>query len=350
MRSTMAGNSPSPINISRPSPQRDRNDTAALCRGARQPGTATVEPEQFQRRARGCWHRPRPRPRSNDPVLQRLIRNFRAINQLNQRNAEAALTELAKPVAADRFDRGRGAAQRTDHPAAGGRDQSRQHRLQAGQYRQWPAPGRTRGGARCAGAAIVGHRASPHRQAGPGAQRSGQGAGQVAKVRDGKLTSAGWLVADIDVERALVAEAAGDSGSAIGAYDAAIALLAQGLSRIRRCCWPRGRGRRVFWPGEATSPAARTLFARSGRPECVDPRQRNCAARPADTLFRNACPRRIRRLAALMFRAAQALARPGVAQTQAVLARQLSEGDGEASALFRLAVARTRKSPAPKAS
>ena len=33
-------------------------------------------------------------------MLQRLIRNYRAINQLNQRDAEAALVELAKPVAA----------------------------------------------------------------------------------------------------------------------------------------------------------------------------------------------------------------------------------------------------------
>jgi CHAT domain-containing protein len=47
--------------------------------------------------------------------------------------------------------------------------------------------------------------------------------------------------------------------------------------------------------------------------------------------------------AALMFRASQALQRPGVAQTQAVLARQLSEGDGDASSMFRLAVSRTRE-------
>ena len=47
--------------------------------------------------------------------------------------------------------------------------------------------------------------------------------------------------------------------------------------------------------------------------------------------------------AARMFRASQALQRPGVAQTQAVLARQLSEGDDEASAMFRLAVSRTRE-------
>ena len=46
--------------------------------------------------------------------------------------------------------------------------------------------------------------------------------------------------------------------------------------------------------------------------------------------------------AAEMFRAAQVLQRPGVAQTQAVLARQMSEGNDEAADLFRLAVARTR--------
>jgi hypothetical protein len=46
---------------------------------------------------------------------------------------------------------------------------------------------------------------------------------------------------------------------------------------------------------------------------------------------------------AAMFRAAQLLQRPGVAQTQAILARQYSAGNDEGSALFRLAVARTRE-------
>src|SRR4030095_11172054 len=47
--------------------------------------------------------------------------------------------------------------------------------------------------------------------------------------------------------------------------------------------------------------------------------------------------------AAAMFRASQLLQRPGVAQTQAILARQYSAGNDEGSALFRLAVARTRE-------
>ena len=47
--------------------------------------------------------------------------------------------------------------------------------------------------------------------------------------------------------------------------------------------------------------------------------------------------------AAGMFRAAQVLQRPGVAQTQAILARQLSAGNDDASAMFRLAVSRTRE-------
>ena len=33
-----------------------------------------------------------------DGVTQRLIRNYRAINQLNQRRPDEALVELAKPV------------------------------------------------------------------------------------------------------------------------------------------------------------------------------------------------------------------------------------------------------------
>ena len=44
-----------------------------------------------------------------------------------------------------------------------------------------------------------------------------------------------------------------------------------------------------------------------------------------------------------MFRASQLLQRPGVAQTQAILARQYSAGNDEGSALFRLAIARTRE-------
>ena len=44
-----------------------------------------------------------------------------------------------------------------------------------------------------------------------------------------------------------------------------------------------------------------------------------------------------------MFRASQLLQRPGVAQTQAILARQYSAGNDQGSALFRLAVARTRE-------
>ncbi len=47
--------------------------------------------------------------------------------------------------------------------------------------------------------------------------------------------------------------------------------------------------------------------------------------------------------AAAMFRASQLLQRPGVAQTQAILARQYSAGNDQGSALFRLAITRTRE-------
>src|SRR5207253_8771228 len=46
---------------------------------------------------------------------------------------------------------------------------------------------------------------------------------------------------------------------------------------------------------------------------------------------------------AKMFAASQVMLRPGIAQTQALLARELSGGDDEASSLFRQSVTLTRE-------
>ena len=62
----------------------------------------------------------------------------------------------------------------------------------------------------------------------------GEARGKLMQVREGKVLSAAWLSAEIDVERALVAEAAGDRGSAVGAFDTAIGVLAQNFLN-RRC-------------------------------------------------------------------------------------------------------------------
>ncbi len=132
------------------------------------------------------------------------------------------------------------------------------------------------------------------------------------------------------------------AGSAIGAYDAAIALLAKNFPDSPMLLASRAR-KAGFLARRGDAAAARALFA-----EVVD---QSASIPDSGIALRDLLTPYFEMLArdgsaesaALMFRASQALARPGVAQTQAVLARQLSEGDGEASALFRLAVARTRE-------
>ena len=320
---------------------RGRGDNAAFAEALANQGLQQSNLSNFNAAVRLLAQAESKAPLS-DPVLQRLIRNFRAINQLNQRNAEAALAELAKPVAA--------IASVEDEELRNGlitlpladeinRDSNNYKQVDLGN------------GLRPVERATV-LDAQALQLSGIALRRTGKLA--LAKsdldkaqiklrgVRDGKLKSAGWLVADIDVERAMVAEAAGDSGSAIGAYEAAIALLAKDFPDSPMLLASRAR-KAGFLARRGDAAASRILFG-----EVVD---RSVSVADSGVALRDLLVPYFEMLArdgsaesaALMFRAAQALARPGVAQTQAVLARQLSEGDGEASALFRLAVNRTRE-------
>ena len=116
------------------------------------------------------------------------------------------------------------------------------------------------------------------------------------------------------------------------------------ISRNRRCCWRPRRARPAICARSGDEAGGAPLFAEVVDQQHQHRRQRHRAARicwrPISTLLARDGSADA---AARMFRASQALQRPGVAQTQAVLARQLSEGDDDASAMFRLAVSRTRE-------
>ena len=320
---------------------RDRNDAPALAEALANQGLQQSNLSNFSAALRLFDQAESKAPRT-DPVLQRLIRNYRAINQINQRQSDIALTELAKPVAtiqstedqdlrnglitlalADEINRESNAYKQVD-VGTGLRPAERAMVLDAQALQ-------------LSGIAL--------RMNGKLAQASedlGKAQGLLRKVRDGKLASAGWLSADIEVERALVAEASGNGGSAIAAYDSAINVLAHNYPDSPMLLAARAR-KAAFLARNGDAVAARILYA-----EVVD---QSTSIPDSGIALRNLLTPYFELLAkdgsaasaALMFRAAQALARPGVAQTQAVLARQLSEGDGEASALFRLAVKRTRE-------
>jgi CHAT domain-containing protein/tetratricopeptide (TPR) repeat protein len=320
---------------------RDRNDNSAAAEALANQGLQQSNLSNFTAALRLLGQAEAKAPRG-DPVLQRLIRNFRSINQLNQRQAEAALAELAKPVAEivsvedDALRNGL-----ITLPLA--EEINRENTS----YKQVNVENGLRPAERAAvlDAQALQLSGIARRMTGALDQARSdltKAQEQLRKVREGKLASARWLLADIDVERALVSEAAGDSGSALGAYDAAIAVLARNFPDSPMLLASRAR-KAGFLARRGDAPAARALFA-----EVVDQSaliaDSGVALRDLLTPYFEMLARDgSAEAAASMFRAAQALARPGVAQTQAVLARQLSEGDGEASALFRLAVARTRE-------
>ena len=320
---------------------RDRNDNAAFAEALANQGLQQSNLSNFNAALRLFAQAEGKAPRT-DPVLQRLIRNFRAINQLNQRQAEAALAELTKPVAA--IEATEDEDLRTGLITLPLADEINR---ESNAYKQTNVDNGLRPSER---AAVLDAQAL--QLSGIALRKTGKldqaradltkAREKLQKVRDGKLTSAGWLLADIDVERALVAEAAGDTSSAMGAYDAAIAMLGRNFPDSPMLLASRAR-KAGFLARRGNVPAARILFGEVVNQSASIPDSGIALRFLLTPYFEMLARDGSAESAALMFRAAQALARPGVAQTQAVLARQLSEGDSEASSLFRLAVARTRE-------
>ena len=320
---------------------RDRKDAPALAEALANQGLQQSNLSNFSAALRLFDQAESKAPRT-DPVLQRLIRNYRAINQINQRQADRALTELARPVAAiqsaedqelrnglitlpmaDEINRESNAYKQVD-VGNGLRPAERAMVLDAQALQLSGIALRMNGKLAEASADLSKAQA------------------QLKTVRDGKLASAGWLSADIEVERALVAEASGNSGSAVSAYDSAINLLAHNYPDSPMLLAARAR-KAAFLARSGDETGARTLFAEVVNQSASIPDSGIALRNLLTPYFELLAKDGSAASAALMFRGAQALARPGVAQTQAVLARQLSEGDGEASALFRLAVKRTRE-------
>ncbi len=158
----------------------------------------------------------------------------------------------------------------------------------------------------------------------------------IAAVREGRVVSMLWLRAQILAELADIHEARGDIGGAEGLHLQAITMLESN------------------YPGSPALISARAqlagLLARAGR-------QGDALVlfRDLVTQAEGKAPASLRRLmvpyfdllaagggngdaAADMFAASQLLVRPGLAQTQAVLARELSAGSDEAAQLFRRAI------------
>ena len=164
---------------------------------------------------------------SGDGLSQRLLRNYRALDQLNQRRPDEALAELAKPVDPVNavFDSVRLAEGVINLPLAEAinRENAATRRMGA------PDPALTRAekaeildGQALAIGATAARMAGRTDEAVAGFAKA---RAQLATVRDGQVASIIWLTSEIEIELARIAGAAGRRAEAEAGYDRAIAAL-----------------------------------------------------------------------------------------------------------------------------
>ncbi len=158
-------------------------------------------------------------------------------------------------------------------------------------------------------------------------------------IRGGRIAATVWMRAQILGDLARIAETQGNIGGAEGQHRAAIALLVGDYPDSSALFSAKGR--------------LAAFYARTGRTADAESIYREIVAAIAENGDSSATLRRILNpyfgllagrsdTAGDFFAASQVLVRPGVAQTQAVLARELSGGSDEASRLFRQSVTLTR--------
>jgi len=280
---------------------------------------------------------------AGDGVAQRLVRNYRALDMLNQKFPEGAISILGAEMAqvVDRVDDLAIRDGFIDNPLSAqiNRENIALQRLGGVDLGLSSAERAELLDAQAM--AISGSAARQQGNLSRAEELLRTADRRIASVRDGRVTSARWMRSEIALERALIAEAQGRTNDAARAYDRAAFAISrtfpQSPSLLATYARKAGFLVRTGQPAEA-----RTLFA--------DVVERSANVTDSGASLRDLLEPYFALLAedgsseatAELFEATQMLQRPGVAQTQAILARQMSEGDDDASALFRLSLNRSR--------
>ena len=282
----------------------------------------------------------------SDPVVLRLDRNFRAMHALNQRRPQAALAalDIARTGEIAGLDRERVAVGYIDVPLS-----QKLNSADAGLGSLTQVDARMTPEERSAmldaqgeylrGAALRSlHRDAAALSALADSQR------RLDAVRQGQVQSAQWLKAGAATERAIIEERSNQPKAARASLEAAAALygiefpgspaylvaqarLATLLARQGDIVAATRLYREIIKASPGTPGAGQAVRALIGPyfALLIDSSQKGNAAAAAD-----------------FFDASQILVRPGVAQTQAVLARELSGGSDAAASLFRQSVTLSR--------
>jgi CHAT domain-containing protein len=276
---------------------------------------------------------------ANDPVLARRLRNYRAMHLMNRLDPGAALAELDRPLPVGARELPR--AEPVDAPL------SVRLNRESPVSRRFDAAGTglsAEDKVAILDAQAQHLRGTVHRIEGRGREAEaalGDALRRLVAVRGGRVASILWMRAQILGELAAIEEGRGDRTGAEARHREAVALLASNYPASAALLGAEAR-LAGFYARTGRADEARRLFR-----GIVDA---NVAGGGASPALRASLAPYFELLAADggaaavadMFRASQVLVRPGVAQTQAVLARELSGGSDEASQLFRQSVSLTR--------
>ncbi len=282
---------------------------------------------------------------TSDPVQLRLRRNFRAINALNQRDYDGAADLLNRPIPplTNGVTVDGAAVTLTPEIVAGvnSGDNARAVRQTSDRERLTPLER-----AKIIDAQAVHLLGTVERLRGNApAAKSAQlkGLTDAIAVREGRVTSIIRLRSQMLGELALAEEASGDNGAADARFLESVNLLAVEYPETNALASARARyaafltrhgqdDKAIPIYREVVADLAKSQRSTTGMANMMAPYYRLLASRSATD------PAAI----GDFFVASQLQVRPGVADTQAVLARELSSGSGDGARLFRQATTLNR--------
>jgi CHAT domain-containing protein len=279
-----------------------------------------------------------------DAIVARRLRNYRAMHFLNQNRAKDSLDELDKPLPKGAETLGLGVTAELEIDAATSKRLNAESKLgkQLGAASDDLLPEEK---AEILDGQALQLRGTSLRLTGDVAKATEalhRADAKLAAVRGGKVVSIVWMRAQIYGDLAAIAEDAGNSAEALNLYRQGVTFL------------------EATYPGSAALLNAKArlagYLARHGDLRTAEAMFRDIVHSQPDTsnlppsfafVLRPYVDILLQKgdsdSTAEIFAATQLMVRPGLAQTQAVLARELSGGTGEAARLFRQSVTLTRQ-------
>lgn len=277
-----------------------------------------------------------------DPIVERQLRNYRVMHLLNQGKVTEAYAELDRPMPA--VERASNAAIRLlviDEETA-----TRLSNETPSARRMGASPGLSaQDKAQILDAQALQLRGSALRAEGKDSEAAvalDTARGQLVATRDGKVAATLWMQSQIFSELAGIAEDRGNQAEAESNRLAAVKVIETNYPGSSALVTAKGQLAGYYARTGRTQQALaifQDIVATNSESGTASPALRNVLGSYFMLLTRDGAPTEA---TADLFRASQLLLRPGVAQTQAILARELSGGSDEAARLFRQSVNLTR--------